>query len=39
MPNLTIGDRTNDLPDGQRLVLAIEAQDINIGHRCGGYAR
>ena len=39
MPKLTIGDRTNDVPDGQRLVLAIEAQGVNIGHRCGGYAR
>ena len=42
MPKLTIvddHDRTADVPSGQRLVLAIEAQGVNIGHRCGGYAR
>jgi ferredoxin len=39
MPRLTIDDRTSDVPDGQRLVLAIEAQGVQIGHRCGGNAR
>jgi ferredoxin len=39
MPKLTIDDRTVDVPQGQRLVLAIEEQGINIGHRCGGKAR
>lgn len=39
MPRLTIDGRTADVPEGQRLVLAIEAQGVNIGHRCGGYAR
>ncbi|MBA2448789.1 MAG: (2Fe-2S)-binding protein [Chloroflexi bacterium] len=39
MPKLTVDDRTADVPDGQRLVLAIEAQGVNIGHRCGGFAR
>jgi len=39
MPRLTVDGRTADVPDGQRLVLAIEAQGVNIGHRCGGYAR
>ena len=42
MPKLTIvGDdeRPADVPEGQRLVLAIEAQGVDIGHRCGGNAR
>ena len=42
MPKLTIVDgteKTADVPDGQRLVLAIEAQGVQIGHRCGGNAR
>lgn len=39
MPNLTIDGRAADVPDGQRLVLAIESQGIAIGHRCGGFAR
>lgn len=39
MPRLTIDDRTADVPMGQRLVLAIKEQGINIGHRCGGKAR
>ena len=39
MPTLTVDDRTGDVPEGQRLVLAIEALGVNIGHRCGGYAR
>ena len=32
-------ERTANVPDDQRLVLAIEAQGVNIGHRCGGNAR
>ncbi len=43
MPKLTIvtddGERTVDVPAGRRLVLAIEEQGVNIGHRCGGFAR
>jgi ferredoxin len=43
MPRLTIvtenGERTADVPEDRRLVLAIEEQGVNIGHRCGGYAR
>ena len=27
------------MPDGGRLVLAIEEQGVEIGHRCGGNAR
>ncbi len=43
MPKLTIvtddGERTADVPPDRRLVLAIEEQGVNIGHRCGGFAR
>jgi ferredoxin len=39
MPKLTVDGRTVDVPEGQRLVLAIESQGIPIGHRCGGFAR
>ena len=39
MPKLTVDERTADVPQGQRLVLAIEEQGVNIGHRCGGKAR
>lgn len=39
MPNLTIKDQTFEVPEGKRLVLAIEERGINIGHRCGGFAR
>lgn len=39
MPRLTIGETTIDVPEGQRLVLAIKEQGIQIGHRCGGNAR
>lgn len=39
MPKLTIDGQTFDIPAGKRLVLAIEDSGVNIGHRCGGYAR
>lgn len=39
MPRLTIDERTGEVPQGQRLVLAIEEQGVNIGHLCGGKAR
>ncbi len=43
MTTLTIvtedGERTADVPNDRRLVLAIEEQGIEIGHRCGGNAR
>jgi ferredoxin len=39
MPKLTINHEAFDVPSGQRLVLAIEEQGVNIGHRCGGNAR
>ena len=39
MPKLTVDGQTADVPEGQRLVLAIESQGVPIGHRCGGFAR
>lgn len=39
MPKLTVTDKTVDVPLGKRLVLAIEESGVNIGHRCGGFAR
>jgi ferredoxin len=39
MPKLTVDQQTFDVPDGKRLVLAIEDSGIHIGHRCGGFAR
>ena len=39
MPKLTINGQSFDVPAGQRLVLAIEESGVNVGHRCGGYAR
>lgn len=40
MPTLTIeGAGTFAVPEGQRLVLAIEQQGVDILHACGGNAR
>lgn len=40
MPKLTVkGEGTFEVPEGKRLVLAIEDSGIDILHRCGGYAR
>ena len=39
MPRLTVNGQAADVPEGQRLVLAIESQGVPIGHRCGGFAR
>ncbi len=39
MPQLTVEGKTVDVAEGTRLVLAIEDQGVNIGHRCGGHAR
>ena len=39
MPNVTIDDRTVEVPSGTRLTNAIEQAGIEIGHRCGGKAR
>lgn len=39
MPKLTVNDQTLEVPAGERLVLAIEAAGVKIGHRCGGNAK
>jgi ferredoxin len=39
MPQLTINGKTYEVEHGKRLVLAIEAAGVAIGHRCGGNAR
>jgi ferredoxin len=39
MPKLTIDGRTIEVTTNKRLVLAIEESGVNIGHRCGGFAR
>ncbi len=39
MPQLTVNGKTAEVEEGTRLVLAIQQQDIHIGHRCGGNAR
>lgn len=39
MPTLTVGEVSKEFPEGTRLVLAIEALGVDVGHRCGGRAR
>ncbi|MDF1522077.1 MAG: 2Fe-2S iron-sulfur cluster-binding protein [Trueperaceae bacterium] len=39
MPTITADGRSIEVDAGTRLVLAIEALGIDIGHRCGGKAR
>jgi ferredoxin len=40
MPTITLPDRsTLDVPEGKRLVLALEDAGVDILHRCGGYAK
>jgi ferredoxin len=42
MPIVTIeyqGERRTEVPEGTRLVLAIEGAGVDIGHRCGGFAK
>jgi ferredoxin len=39
MPTVTAEGRSVQVEPGTRLVLAIEALGIDIGHRCGGKAR
>jgi ferredoxin len=39
MPTVTAEGRSVHVEPGTRLVLAIEALGIDIGHRCGGKAR
>lgn len=39
MPTVTALGRSVEVETGTRLVLAVEALGIDIGHRCGGKAR
>jgi ferredoxin len=40
MPKLTVEGRGSfEVPMGERLVLAIEGNGVDILHRCGGHAR
>jgi ferredoxin len=39
MPHVTVKSAQRDFPENTRLVLAIEALGVPIGHRCGGKAR
>ncbi len=39
MPIVTSRGRSTEVESGTRLVLALEALGIDIGHRCGGKAR
>ena len=42
MPIVTIeyrGERRTEVPEGTRLVHAVEGTGVDIGHRCGGYAK
>jgi ferredoxin len=39
VPKLTVNGQTSEVAEGTRLVLAIEGAGVEIGHRCGGYAR
>lgn len=42
MPIVTIehqGEKRTEVPAGTRLVVAVEGAGVDIGHRCGGYAK
>jgi ferredoxin len=39
MPRITVEGKSFKVEQGKRLVLALEENGINIGHRCGGNAR
>lgn len=39
MPKLTVNGQTGEVAAGTRLVKAIEDAGVEIGHRCGGFAR
>ena len=39
MPTIKIDGKPYEVETGKRLVLAIEAAGVRIGHRCGGNAR
>jgi ferredoxin len=39
MPKITVGDQTIEADHEQRLILALRDADVDILHRCGGYAK
>jgi ferredoxin len=39
MHKVTINGNSVNVEHGKRLVLAIEESGVNIGHRCGGFAK
>jgi ferredoxin len=39
MANITVDDRTFEVGDGTRLILALKDNGVDILHRCGGKAR
>jgi ferredoxin len=39
MPQITVDGKTFSVEQGKRLVLALEENGVQIGHRCGGNAR
>lgn len=39
MPTISVAGKTVEVDARKRLVLAIEEAGIEIGHRCGGFAR
>ncbi|NJN17353.1 MAG: (2Fe-2S)-binding protein [Oscillochloris sp.] len=39
MPTLTVDGKSMEVDAGKRLVQAIEDAGVEIGHRCGGFAR
>jgi ferredoxin len=39
MPKLTVNGQTSEWSSDKRLVKAIEAMGVHIGHRCGGNAK
>jgi ferredoxin len=42
MPTVTVehqGEKSIEVEEGTRLVLAVERAGVHIGHRCGGHAR
>ncbi|MEO0564339.1 MAG: 2Fe-2S iron-sulfur cluster-binding protein [Chloroflexota bacterium] len=38
MPNITVNGKTFEAPADKRLILALRDEDVDILHRCGGYA-
>ncbi|MBN1287140.1 MAG: (2Fe-2S)-binding protein [Anaerolineae bacterium] len=39
MPKVTVGDKSFEVPENTRLVLALEDNGVDVLHRCGGKAR